>query len=309
MERLISDEERIRRAEDIVERRKQYDTRIYGGTALQGKPRFRLKKLLTKAFICCFIYFGIFYVRNTDNPSVLYVKSNIKDALEKNVELTNAYHSVIKKLEDINNFFSKKDDVKDNNINVDDSGENVEQNTTSSENTEFNEESNQNVSYEMGIGGAIEDLGNNDNFFESISESIDYDVDYVKKNYFLGKPINDYIVTSEFGSRQPSETVSANHKGIDLGAKAGTDIFSSLDGTVIEASSQGDYGTHLKIQTDNIIITYAHCSKLCVKQGDNITKGQKIAEVGATGKATGPHLHFEIRVNSKAINPREIMEL
>ena len=80
-----------------------------------------------------------------------------------------------------------------------------------------------------------------------------------------------------------------------------------MDGTVTLSSSEGDYGKHIKVENGEITTLYAHCSKLLVQEGDVVTQGQKIAEVGETGKATGPHLHFEIRRENRFINPEEIL--
>ena len=78
---------------------------------------------------------------------------------------------------------------------------------------------------------------------------------------------------------------------------------------MILASSTGDYGNHLIIQTNDITLVYAHCNKLYVKEGENVKQGQEIAEVGATGNATGPHLHFEIRYQDRYVDPQLVLEL
>ena len=65
----------------------------------------------------------------------------------------------------------------------------------------------------------------------------------------------------------------------------------------------------MKIKIGNVSIIYAHCNNLYVKEGDKITQGQEIAEVGSTGNSTGPHLHFEIRLNEETIDPEKILEL
>lgn len=70
-----------------------------------------------------------------------------------------------------------------------------------------------------------------------------------------------------------------------------------------------DIGKHLKIQIGEVSIIYAHCHQLYVKQGDKIKQGQEIAEVGSTGNSTGPHLHFEIRISEKTVDPQSILEL
>lgn len=68
-------------------------------------------------------------------------------------------------------------------------------------------------------------------------------------------------------------------------------------------------GNHLNIKINDIIIIYAHCNKLYVKQGENVTQGQEIAEVGSTGNSTGPHLHFEIRKADRLVDPQLIINI
>ena len=116
-------------------------------------------------------------------------------------------------------------------------------------------------------------------------------------------------ITSRFGV--VSSIRSGAHTGTDIAAETGTKITSSTEGTVILASSTGDYGKHLKIQTNDkdIIVVYAHCNNLYVNEGDSIKQGQEIAEVGSTGNATGPHLHFEIRYQERYVDPQLILEL
>lgn len=65
----------------------------------------------------------------------------------------------------------------------------------------------------------------------------------------------------------------------------------------------------MKIQIGEVSVIYAHCNQLYVKQGDKISQGQEIAEVGTTGNSTGPHLHFEIRISEKTVDPQRILEL
>lgn len=65
----------------------------------------------------------------------------------------------------------------------------------------------------------------------------------------------------------------------------------------------------MKVQIGEVSIVYAHCNQLYVKQGDKISQGQEIAEVGTTGNSTGPHLHFEIRISEKTVDPQKILEL
>ncbi|MBR2744854.1 MAG: M23 family metallopeptidase [Clostridia bacterium] len=302
MDRLLSDEERIKRAEDLVERRKNSDLRISSESFSKEKSNNRIRKMLYQILICLIIYCSIFYIKNSNNQNLQFIVNNVNKALNYDVDFNKIYNFFSKKVEEFKTYIEEKSE---DNTTTDD---NVDENKA--ENNEESDDKQNEISSteELGIGGAYEENEIKDSEIISEEEQMQLDANYIKSNYDLAKPIGTYIVTSEFGSREPNAIVSANHKGIDLGASVGTDIYSSLDGIVIEASDYGDYGTHLKIQTDDIVIIYAHCSKLFVKQGDKISKGEKIAEVGATGKATGPHLHFEVRAYSRAVNPRLIME-
>ena len=112
-------------------------------------------------------------------------------------------------------------------------------------------------------------------------------------------------VISEYGLRN-----GRPHKGIDLGAKAGTPIYAVLDGTIVYAGIQGSYGNVIVIEHPDFVMTvYAHNEKNMVNVNDVVKQGQQIATVGATGNAQGTHLHFEYRLKGKAINPRKVLPL
>ncbi len=311
MERLISDEERIRRAEDILERRKSADLRISSESFVKEKTNSKVRKMLFQILISLMIYCGVFFIKNSKQNKYNYIFENINNILNYDIDFKEVYYWINEKYNMINSKIVKQEEHVDNknienNNNIENNEEKIDDNQEYVENNSLNSDIGQNSEI-LGIGGAIEEEHNDNNIIvESFEE--DNDIKYIKNNYDIIKPLKNYIVTSKFGTRASSDIVSANHKGIDLGAATGTDVVSSLNGTVIEASSTGDFGIHLKIQTDDIIIIYAHCSKLLVKQGEQVAQGQKIAEVGSTGKATGPHLHYEIRRNDKSINPEEILE-
>lgn len=112
------------------------------------------------------------------------------------------------------------------------------------------------------------------------------------------KPVTATI-TSRFGARW-----GTTHKGLDLGAKTGTSIKAAASGTVTFANWSGTYGYLVIISHGNGVQTYyAHCSSILTKVGATVSQGDIIAKVGSTGHTTGPHLHFEIRVNGVAYNP------
>ncbi|HKL04509.1 MAG TPA: M23 family metallopeptidase [Roseovarius sp.] len=105
--------------------------------------------------------------------------------------------------------------------------------------------------------------------------------------------------TSGFGMRW-----GRMHKGTDFAAPHGTPIYATADGVVIHAGWQSGYGRMVKIKHEFGIETrYAHNSKLFVKKGQRVSRGQKIAAMGNTGRSTGTHLHYEVRVGGKAVNP------
>lgn len=115
-------------------------------------------------------------------------------------------------------------------------------------------------------------------------------------------------ITSQFGYRKltmQDGSVSAEiHKGLDIAAAEGTQIHAAFGGTVKFAGVQQGYGNTIIISHANGLETlYGHCSKLTAKIGQQIKKGDEIAKVGSTGRSTGPHVHFEVRLNGEAVNP------
>jgi murein DD-endopeptidase MepM/ murein hydrolase activator NlpD len=123
-------------------------------------------------------------------------------------------------------------------------------------------------------------------------------------------PLNDGFMGSKFGARSdPFTGRSAMHEGIDFNAVSGTPILAAGGGQVIVAGPHTSYGNHVDLDHGNGVVTrYAHASKLLVKEGDIVKQGQKIAEVGSTGRSTGAHLHFEVRVDEAAQDPLKFLQ-
>lgn len=113
------------------------------------------------------------------------------------------------------------------------------------------------------------------------------------------------VIASPFGWRKhPILKIGRIHEGIDFDAPYGAEVYASGSGTIIEANYSGGYGKIIKIKhTENLESRYAHLSKLLVKKGQTVKRGDLIGKVGNTGLSTTAHLHYEIRVNSKAVNP------
>lgn len=301
MERTMTVEERIRRAEEIYERRK----RNQGLTVVNEEKKEEkknekkdiklLKKMVTQLLVCICIYLVIYTIQNNQ-----YIFS--EDFINKVNEII-SYDIDFKKLyEDTKNYvmsiFNKNDENK-----TEDGNEKVEANNE--ENTTENSQENN------GIGGAVEEA---DPTSEKIEEpqnltQEEQDIINVKNTTSFIKPIEGTI-SSVYGFRETATgSVPKNHTGTDIAAVMGTKIKSATDGQVVLASEEGDYGKHLKIQIGEVSIIYAHCNSLYVKEGDIVTQGQEIAEVGSTGNSTGPHLHFEIRISERTVDPQKILEL
>ncbi|WP_341705263.1 peptidoglycan DD-metalloendopeptidase family protein [Ferrovibrio sp.] len=121
----------------------------------------------------------------------------------------------------------------------------------------------------------------------------------------LRTPIDGARLTSGFGRRMhPILGYSLMHKGVDFGAVSGTPIQAAGDGTVEVAGWNGAYGRYVRIRHANGYATaYAHMSRLAVNSGQHVRQGQIIGNVGTTGRSTGPHLHYEVLVNGKQVNP------
>lgn len=126
----------------------------------------------------------------------------------------------------------------------------------------------------------------------------------------LRTPIDGARMTSSFGMRRhPILGYSKMHKGVDFGAPSGTPIFAAGDGVVEDAGFKGAYGRYVRIRHNNKVETaYAHMSRFArgVSGGSRIRQGDVIGYVGASGRATGPHLHFEVLVGGKQVNPLSV---
>jgi len=119
------------------------------------------------------------------------------------------------------------------------------------------------------------------------------------------RPVSGGRITSGFGARvSPTRGASSYHKGVDYGVPTGTTVVASCGGTVAKAGWGSGYGYVVYINhIDGTQTRYAHLSKLFVSVGQQVSQGQKIASSGSTGISTGPHLHFEMRINGVAVNP------
>ncbi len=123
-------------------------------------------------------------------------------------------------------------------------------------------------------------------------------------------PIVDGWYSSNFGYRiDPFTGMQSMHEGIDFPAGTGTPIVAAASGKVVFADWHPQYGKMIEIDHGNGLVSrYAHASVLLVKEGDLVVAGQRIAAVGTTGRSTGPHLHFEVRLNGTPQNPARFLQ-
>ena len=116
--------------------------------------------------------------------------------------------------------------------------------------------------------------------------------------------------SSNFGNRiDPFTGQQSFHEGIDFPALVGTPIVAAASGKVVFAGWHPEYGKLVEIDHGNGLVSrYAHCSQLFVKEGELVVRGQRVASIGSTGRSTGPHLHFEVRLNGVPQNPARFLQ-
>lgn len=310
MERTMSVEDKIKRAEEIYAKRQEGTQRKTATVSLNNddnKKDIKLLKKMVIQIILSLLIYGIIYIIQNNN----YIFS--EEFLKKTDEILSYDMNFSQMYQDIKSNIEKETLNIKNNLQKNDN----QQGITNLENNIQNE------TEQGAIGGANEqetnttDVNSNqnnpeeNNSQESTQElsQEEKDINNIKATTTFIKPIEGTI-SSKYGQREPTTaTVPKNHTGVDIATNMGTKIKSATSGEVVIASEEGDYGKHLKIQIGDVSIIYAHCNNLYVKQGDQISQGQEIAEVGTTGNSTGPHLHFEIRISERTIDPQKILEL
>ena len=276
MERILNDEEKIKKAEDIYFRR---NNQLY---SLQNRKKEKKSKMLKgKIILNLIIMFDlaviVFCVQNSE---FIFTKEFLQMLNQYNDEASNKIVSLFTD-------FLKNEDaeylVEENNMDIEDSNEVVVE--------EINSENNANIV---------------ENSISSMNE-MELDIQNLKNAYKFVVPLNG-TVSSGFGARESKyQNVRGYHTGVDIAAENGTDINASMQGIVELVSNEGDYGKHVKIRCNNVYTLYAHCSKIFVKEGQIVAEGQKIASVGNTGNSTGPHLHFEIKIDDRFVDPEKLI--
>ena len=138
-----------------------------------------------------------------------------------------------------------------------------------------------------------------------------YDLSTLQSSLPLGKPVDRLRITSAFGSRgDPFQGGPASHEAVDLGGMIGEPIYATAPGKVVRTGSWGWYGNMVEIDHGLGFRTrYAHMEKIFVTKGETVRAGDRIGTLGNTGRSTGPHLHYEIRIRGVAVDPMKFIKV
>lgn len=240
-------------------------------------------------FLVCAAFFGIcFGLKATDSKIIPLLKDAYFDKLDENFIIEKAHES--KAVTDNGN-------IEKNNVSTTETYEttNTTESTTDTETT---------LSAEIKpAGGADVSVNSADEIPSNVS------VNGYTLNRKMVLPVQG-DTSSEFGVRvHPIDGDLRFHAGTDIAAATGTPIYAAYDGIVIKSEYDQWNGNHIKIQHDNSIMTvYCHCDELNVKKGDVVRAGEVIGKVGSTGSSTGPHLHFELRINGVSYDPQSALD-
>lgn len=281
LERILNDSEKIRRAEEIYYRRNNRNVNLSQGDFRKNKT-YLGSKIILEMLILVLIAVTVFAVKNRN---YIFSQEFLNSCAKYNVNVT-------KKLDSIFLYFTDGQ-----------TSDQVFVTNQQAENNNIQTEQVNNIEVPP-----TQELQTQEPPIEQQPQAVVMDSNSLKSLYSFVKPVEG-IVSSGFGARESEyQNVTGEHKGIDIAAASGTKIKSAISGIVTQVSSEGDYGNHIRITKNNVTTLYAHCQDMYVSEGQEIVEGQEIASVGSTGNSTGPHLHFEIRINDNPINPAEVIQ-
>lgn len=216
-----------------------------------------------------------------------YLAFNLHDAINSYIKGENSESS--ENLENVENIETQQVNSKD--VVVEENNSNVEEENK-----------------ENGVGGA-EPIETEETI--SAISSMNTDVETIRsKNISIVSPTNGTI-TSIYGARDEIfEGVNSYHTGTDIANKKGTNITSATTGKVKSVVYNNKYyGNYVEVETDGVIFKYAHMDSISVGEGSDIKQGDLVGYMGSTGMSTGPHLHFEIKIDSRTVDPQELVSL
>ncbi len=208
---------------------------------------------------------------------------------------------------------SNETNLNESNVNLEEKQEKDEEINVEEKNIEDNTQNsivnNEEVASDTGVGGGepMEDAVIQSSSSVSIMESDAHEI--LAKNISIVKPVSGTI-TSDYGAReQIFEGVNSYHTGMDIANSLNTPIHSATNGVVTSTVNNNKYyGNYVEVETDGVIFKYAHLNSISVKKGDNVSQASEIGKMGSTGMSTGSHLHFEIKINSRTVDPALILK-
>ncbi|OPZ84295.1 MAG: Murein DD-endopeptidase MepM [Firmicutes bacterium ADurb.Bin419] len=268
---------------------------------------FALSAIILTTVICFGLYFGnLVRDNNRLKIEIAQVHSTTQEQAKLLEEKTEMLSAMIEKQEEyaktISEFSDKYKQMTENY--VDENMESITASRGSSSRSFIND-----VSELKGILQNLQELNNSDGSIVSeLSETeakLQTYIDTIPTLWPTSGRISSY-----FGTRSdPFNSSAKKHEGLDIAASTGTSIKAAASGTVTFSDTNGNYGKCVIISHGNGISTlYGHASTLLVKVGQKVKKGDVIAKVGSTGRSTGPHLHFEVRVNGTQVNPLDYLD-
>lgn len=301
MERVLSPDEKLRRAEEIYYRRQGTNIRRKEKTVNVpvSNRRYLAKKMIIQIIICLLIYCTYYIVKNFNFIFSKNVIDKTDEILSYDINIQEAYCKIANYINNYEYFSNKNKD--EDNKEESNNNENAQDSENIVENNELQTET------KIETLAATDVNAENAKHDESSVNQMQEDVNEIKQKYSLINPLTGQI-TSRFGVRTATEEIiSPYHVGLDIAANTGTIFVSSIDGEVVYSGELSGYGNCIQVQKDDLLIIYGHCNKLYVNKGNIVTQGQQIGEVGATGNATGAHLHFEIRKSGRYVDPSLIL--
>ena len=253
---------------------------------VKKKKDYLAYSLLFQFLVCVLLFLSIIGLKKSNSDIYVLLKNDFYSNLNSDI------------------FVPINENLKTDNSMNESVNNNVEAPATTESSSETTNEADENLSVNI--------KGETQNDYDT--ETLDEIPDNVSVNsYVLSQrmvvPVQGTI-SSEFGVRNhPISNDLKFHAGIDIAADSGTPIYSAFSGEIVTADYDEWNGYYLKIQHDgNIMTVYCHCKSLCVNEGDYVNAGDVVAYVGSTGSSTGPHLHFELRVNNVSYDPKAALD-
>lgn len=266
----------------------------------KNKKDYVIRSILFQTLFCILLFGLLFFLKSNNSNLFKSVENEFSEKLSENISKKEA-ESVFKAISegvtsdndnDINQSSTTEAGEKQKNDVPDDLLENE---------TEF-------IPFdEPTLSAMVEATGGKDIQISSLQEiPSNVSVNTYTLSEKMVNPVNNGKITSVFGSRiHPISNELTFHAGIDIAADKGTPIYAGFDGKVVVAEYDEWNGNYIKLAHENSVMTvYCHCERLNVKEGDIIRAGEVIGYVGSTGSSTGPHLHFELRIDNVSYNPQ-----